>query len=71
MQALSLAPEIPKKEFDRAEKLHVVPNETESSGVGAFDNYPIVAAITGWDQIASLSSEVSTSLLAKQASIIS
>jgi hypothetical protein len=52
-----------------AEKLHVVPNETKSS-VEAFDNYPIVAAITAWDQIGSLSSEVSTSLLAKQASII-
>ena len=36
----------------------------------AFDNYPIIAAITGWDQIGSLSSEISTSMLAKQASII-
>jgi hypothetical protein len=68
MQAL--AADIPKKEIDMAEKIHVVPNETKSS-VEAFDNYPIVAAITAWDQIGSLSSEVSTSLLAKQASIIS
>jgi hypothetical protein len=65
MQALAAA-DIPKKnEID----IHVVPNETKSS-VEAFDNYPIVAAITAWDQIGSLSSEVSTSLLAKQASII-
>jgi hypothetical protein len=60
----------PKKEINMTEKLHVVPDETKSSVVEAFDNYPIVAAITGWDQIGSLSSEVSTSLLAKQASII-
>jgi hypothetical protein len=68
MQAL--AAYIPRKEIDRAEKIHVVPNETKSS-VEAFDHYPILAAITAWDQIGSLSSEVSTSLLAKQASIIS
>lgn len=52
-----------------AEKIHVVPSEIKSS-VEAFDNYPILAAVTAWDQIGSLSSEVSTSLLAKQASII-
>jgi hypothetical protein len=68
MQAL--AADIPRKEIDMAEKIHVVPSETKSS-VEAFDNYPILAAITAWDQIGSLSSEVSTSLLAKQASIIS
>jgi hypothetical protein len=64
---------IPKqKEIDVAnKKLHVVPNGTKSSVVlEGFDNDSIVTAITGWDQIGSLSSEVSTSLLAKQASII-
>jgi hypothetical protein len=59
------------KVIGMVEKLHVVPNETKSSTVvEAFDDYPIVAAITGWDQIGSLSSEITTSVLAKQASII-
>jgi hypothetical protein len=75
MQTLAAAADTPKKEIDVAEKLHVVPNNgSKSSAVDdeeAFDNYPIVAAIAGWDQIGSLSSEVSTSVLAKQASIIS
>jgi hypothetical protein len=74
---LSLSPappsgDIPNKEIDVTnKKLHVVPNGTKSSAMEAFDtNYPILEAITGWDQIGSLSSEVSSSLLAKQASII-
>jgi hypothetical protein len=73
MQAPAPVDSIPKREIDVAnKKLHVVPNETKSSVVlEAFDtNDSIVAAITSWDQIGSLSSEVSTSLLAKQASII-
>ena len=65
------AGDIPNKEIGMAaEKLHVVPNETKSSVVEAFDNYPIIAAITGWDQVGSLSSEISSSMLAKQASTI-
>jgi hypothetical protein len=45
MQAL--AADIPKKEIDMAEqKLHVVPNESKSSVLEAFDNYPIVEANT-------------------------
>jgi hypothetical protein len=65
------APDTSTKVIGMAEKLHVVPNETKSSAVvEAFDNYPIVAAITGWDEIGSLSSEITTSLLAKQASTI-
>jgi hypothetical protein len=71
MQALAPAADIPKKEIDMAQKLHIIPSENKSSVVEVFDKYPIVAAITGWDQIGSLSSAVSTSLLAKQASIIS
>jgi hypothetical protein len=72
--AVAATADIPKNEIDMVEKLHVVPpSESKSSAVdeeAAFDNYPIVAAIAGWDQIRSLTLDVSTSVLAKQASII-